>query len=249
MSEQKNIKMILQYDGTNYHGWQRQKSDVTVQSLIEEKLQIMTGKPVTLFASGRTDAGVHALHQVCNFISDTKIDPESIRRGLNSLLPHDVFILKSEYAGLDFHSRYSARSKSYEYRILNRKEKDVFLRNYAWQMGYKLDLPEIRECLALLVGRHDFSSFKSSGSSNVCPVREMFRAEVSDPDDHGIIRFFFEAEGFLRHMVRNIVGTLVDAGTGKISFSDFQEILRSRDRKKAGIKAPPQGLFLTMVDY
>ena len=249
MSEVKNIRLILQYEGTNFHGWQRQKDHVTVQELIEEKLQIMTGKPVTVHASGRTDSGVHALHQVCNFLTETGIPPESIRNGLNSLLPNDIFINKSEYVAPDFHSRYSAKSKSYEYRILNTKDIDIFLRRYVWHIKDDLDFPEMRKCLYCVVGRHDFTAFRSTGTSNINPVREIYRAELSDRKTDGTARFIFEAEGFLKHMVRNIVGTIVDAGRGKVTSSEFKEILESGDRKRAGYKAPSQGLFLTMVKY
>ncbi|MFC1839079.1 tRNA pseudouridine(38-40) synthase TruA [Thermodesulfobacteriota bacterium] len=245
----KNIKLVLQYDGKNYHGWQRQKNDITIQGLLEEKIEKMTGKPVTLYASGRTDAGVHALHQVCNFNSDTKIDPESLRNGLNSLLPDDIYIKEAEYVDSEFHSRYSAKRKSYEYRIWNMKERNIFLRDYTWHIAHDLDLQEIKRCLSMLVGKQDFSSFKSSGSGNINPVREMYKADLIDHNEEGMVCFFFEAEGFLRHMVRNIVGTVTDAGLGRITGNDFKEILRSGDRKKAGIKAPPQGLFLTMVKY
>ena len=245
----KNIKLVLQYDGKNYHGWQRQKNDVTIQSVLEEKIEKMTGKSVTLHASGRTDAGVHALHQVCNFESDTKIDPESLRNGLNSLLPTDIYIKESEYVDADFHSRYSARGKSYEYRIWNMKERNLFLRDYTWHIEQGLDSGKMKNCMSMLVGKHDFSSFKSTGSGNINPVREMFKADILDSNAKGVVRFYFEAEGFLRHMVRNIVGTVVDAGLGKISSNEFEYVLNSRDRKKAGIKAPPQGLFLTMVYY
>lgn len=245
----KNIKLVLQYDGKNYHGWQRQKNDITIQGLLEDNIEKMTGKPVTLYASGRTDAGVHALHQVCNFKSDTRIDPESLRNGLNSLLPDDIYIMETEYVDPDFHSRYSAKRKSYEYRVLNMKERNTFLRDYTWHIDQDLDLNEMGKCLVMLVGKRDFSSFKSSGSGNINPVREMYKADLIDHNEEGIICFFFEAEGFLRHMVRNIVGTVIDAGLGRITSEDFEEILRSLDRKKAGIKAPPQGLFLTMVKY
>ncbi len=249
MNEIKNIRLILQYEGTNFHGWQRQKDEVTIQELIEEKLGIMTGKPVTLHASGRTDSGVHALHQVCNFLTETSIPPESIKSGLNSLLPNDIYIKKSEYVAHDFHSRYSAKSKAYEYRILNSKEVDIFLRRYVWHIKDDLNFEEMRKCLACITGRHDFTSFRSSGTSNVNPVREIFRAELSDRKPDGTAHFSFEAEGFLKHMVRNIVGTVVDAGKGKITSDEFREILELKDRKKAGYKAPPQGLFLTMVNY
>ena len=249
MSEIRNIRLILQYEGTNYHGWQRQKDDVTIQALIEDKLKTMTGKPVTVHASGRTDSGVHALHQVCNFFSDTRIVPESIKNGLNSLLPNDIYIKNAEYVDDEFHSRYSAKSKSYEYRILNRKDLDIFSSRYVWHIKDDLDFPEMRKCLSFITGRHDFRAFRSTGTSNINPVREMMRADLTDRSETGTALFVFEAEGFLKHMVRNIVGTIIDVGKGKITSDEFNLILESKDRKRAGFKAPPQGLFLTMVSY
>jgi len=248
MEKRKNIRLILEYDGSRYHGWQRQIGVPTLQEIIEERIHMMIREPVKLIASGRTDAGVHALNQVCNFITETKIDPISIERGLNGLLPDDILIKQAEYVPLDFHSMYSARSKTYEYRILNRKEPDVFLRFYTWHIIRDLDLGEMRKCVSFLCGKHDFSSFRSSGSGNINPGREMIRAELHGPDK-GVLRFVFESDGFLRHMVRNIVGTVVEVGQGKMGFNEFVEIFQSKDRRKAGIKAPPQGLFLTKVQY
>ncbi len=249
MNEIKNIRLTLQYEGTNYHGWQRQKDEITIQSLIEDKLSIMTGKPVTVHASGRTDSGVHALYQVCNFFSETGITPESIKNGLNSLLPNDIYVKKSEYAEPDFHSRYSAKSKSYEYRILNSRDIDIFSSRYVWHIKEDLNFQEMRKCLPFIIGKHDFTTFRSTGTSNVNPVREMLRAELSELNEAGTATFYFEAEGFLKHMVRNIVGTIIDVGKGRKTSHDFMEILESKDRKRAGLKAPPQGLFLTMVTY
>ena len=248
MEGPKNIRLILEYDGSRYHGWQRQKGVPTIQEIIEDRLQVMIGEPVKLMSSGRTDAGVHALNQVCNFMTITKIDPGSIQRGINSLLPDDILIRQAEYVPLDFHSRYSARSKTYEYRILNRREPDVFLRSYTWHIPWKMDLGEMGKCMSLILGRHDFSSFRSSGSGNRDPVREMIRAELQGPYE-GILGLFFEADGFLRHMVRNIVGTVVGVGRGKSGVNEFTAIFQSKDRCMAGIKAPPQGLFLKMVRY
>ena len=248
MGEKKNIKLVLEYDGSCYHGWQRQKDMPTIQGIIEDKIQTMTGEPVNLISSGRTDAGVHALAQVCHFICKTNIDPKSIQRGLNSLLPDDIFINQAEYVPLDFHSRYSVKSKTYEYRVLNRGDPHVFLRCYTWHIGRNLDLGKMKKCIEPLRGKHDFSSFRSSGSGNTNPVREMMRAELVGPHE-GILRLVFEADGFLRHMVRNIVGTLAEVGQGKVGFNEFVEIFQSRDRRRAGIKAPPQGLFLKNVQY
>lgn len=248
MEGRRNIKLILEYDGTRYHGWQRQKNEDTIQSVLEDRLCRMTKEPVRVIGSGRTDAGVHARHQVCNFFTHSGMAPVSIKRGLNSLLPPDIYIRDVEQVSLDFHSRYSVKTKSYEYRIWNMEEPDTFLRNFTWHIRDVLDLEEMRRCLALLIGRHDFSSFRSSGSRNENPARIMTKSELHGPE-YGILRFLFEAEGFLRHMVRNIIGTLVEVGRGKINREQFQEIFLARDRRRAGIKAPPQGLFLTMVKY
>jgi len=249
MDEKKNIRLTIEYDGTGRHGWQRQKNGVTIQEVLEENLKVILGETVILIGSGRTDAGVHALQQVCNFITVSDIAPEALRRGMNSLLRDgDIFILKAEYVPAEFHSRYSVKSKTYEYRVWNRKEKNIFLRHFTWHVREILEIEKMKECLSLLLGRHDFSSFKSSGSKNKDPVREMIRADVFS-NEEGLVTFVFEADGFLRHMVRNIVGTVIDVGKGRTGVNEFAEILSSLDRKKAGIKAPPQGLFLTMVKY
>ncbi len=241
--------MVLQYDGTRYHGWQWQKNALTIQAVVEEKIQVITGERVKVIASGRTDAGVHAFHQVCHFFTTSDIDPESMRRGLNSLLPEDIFVRHAEPVALEFHARYSVKSKTYEYRILNRKEPDVFLRHYTWHVPRKLDLAGMKACVSLLKGCHDFSSFMSSGSENLNPVREMIRSELHGSTGEGLSRFIFEADGFLRHMVRNIVGTVIEVGSGSSTPDRFLQIFEAKDRKRAGIKAPPQGLFLTMVRY
>ena len=248
MDEERNIRLVVAYDGRDYHGWQRQKGESTLQGVLEEGILRMTGVPARLIASGRTDAGVHALHQVCHFKTRSLLDPEAIRRGLNALTPTDIYIEETAYVPLDFHARYSALSKTYEYRLLNRKDPDPFLRFYTWHIPAKLDVAAIQTSLPLLIGRHDFSSFRSSGSGNINPVRRMIRAEFRDAGE-GLLRFVFEADGFLRHMVRNMVGTLIDVGMGKIGRDEFLKIFLAEDRRLAGIKAPPQGLFLTMVKY
>jgi tRNA pseudouridine38-40 synthase len=244
----KNIKLILGYDGTCYHGWQRQKNGVSIQAVVEEKIQVMVGEPVKLIASGRTDAGVHAVSQVCNFITGSNIGAEAIKKGLNSLLPNDIHVKEAETVPLEFHARYNAKSKIYEYRVLNREEPDVFRRNYLWHIRMLMDTEEMAKCLSLLKGRHDFSSFRSSGSGNIDPVRTVMGAELYGPED-GLLRFVLEADGFLRHMARNIMGTLVEVGLGKTNFGRFIEILESKDRRLAGLKAPAQGLFLIEVRY
>ena len=246
--DNKNIKLILAYDGGCYHGWQRQRNKLTIQGIIEEKIQMMVEEPIKLIASGRTDAGVHAFNQVCNFFTTSKIGPEAIKKGLNSLLPDDIFVKDAEYVPLEFHARYSVRSKIYEYRILNREDPDVFLRNYLWHIRMSLNTEKMLKCLPFLVGRHDFSSFRSSGSGNTNAVRSTMKVELHGHED-GHLRFVIEADGFLRHMVRNIVGTVIEVGLSKISIDRFREILESRDRRLAGKMAPPQGLYLMEVRY
>jgi tRNA pseudouridine38-40 synthase len=244
----KNTRLSLAYDGSRYHGWQRQNNALTIQEIIEEKIEMMVCEPIKLIASGRTDAGVHAVNQVCNFKTRSNLDPGTIKKGLNGLLPDDIFVRDVAYVPFEFHSRYSAKSKVYEYRILNEEDPDVFRRNYLWYIKTPLDLKVMAKCLAHLLGRHDFSSFRSTGSGNMDPVRSILRAELHGTEK-GLLRVVIEADGFLRHMVRNIVGTVVEAGLGRISFSGFEKILESRNRRSAGIKAPPQGLFLMDVQY
>lgn len=246
--DEKNVKLKLAYDGTGYHGWQRQKNGLTVQELLEEKISTMINGPVTVHGSGRTDAGVHALGQVCNFKHRTRLEPGHFKNGLNSMLPCDIFVLEASSAPESFHSRYSAKAKTYEYRILNTPEPDIFLRRYVWHVPCRLDPEAVRDCLAVLEGRRDFSSFQSAGSFTRDPVRNLYRAEVTT-DLEGLLRVVLEADGFLRHMVRNIVGTVINAVRGGMGPGDIVKILEARDRTAAGVKAPAGGLFLVEVSY
>ena len=248
MTATRNIRLDLQYDGTRYHGWQRQKTDPTIQAVLEERIQVMTGESVTVHGSGRTDAGVHALHQVCHFTTRSGIDAASMKKGLNALLPDDIHIKDAREVSPDFHARYGARSKTYEYRILNREEPDIFRLPFVWHIRDPLNTSAMRQCLSLLTGEHDFSSFMSTGSKTRSPIRTMLKAELLEPES-GLLLFRFEANGFLRHMVRNIMGSLVDVGRGKIGPREFEEIFGTGDRTLAGIKAPAQGLFLIEVTY
>ena len=244
----RNIRLVVAYDGTRYHGWQRQKNGLTIQAVIEERLQLITQSPVKLLASGRTDAGVHALNQVCNFKTPSQIPIDTLKRGLNALLPPDIFVKEAAVVPLEFHSRYGAKSKIYEYRILNRQNPDIFCRNVLWHIRFPLDVETMSECLSIIEGTHDFSAFKSSGSANTDPIRTLL-SNCIESDEDGVLRIIVEGDGFLRHMVRNIVGTLVEAGTGRMDLKRFGEVLESGDRQMAGTKAPPQGLFLVAVMY
>lgn len=243
------FKLTIEYDGTAYHGWQRQNDAPTIQKTIEAAVETMTGKRVTLIAAGRTDAGVHALGQVAHFVVDTKLTSDIFQKGLNSLLPTDIVIKDCASVHESFHSRYDALSKVYDYCILNRLLPAALFRQYAWHIKRKLDVEAMRMAMACLKGRHDFSAFEASGSPRSHAVRTVMDLNLTARDKEGYLVFTIEADGFLRHMARNIVGTLTDVGTGKISPEEFQNILMSKDRRRAGITAPAHGLVLRQVKY
>jgi tRNA pseudouridine38-40 synthase len=244
----RTIKLTIEYDGTHYQGWQVQPKGRTVQGVIEEKLALLTREKIHLIGSGRTDAGAHAFGQVAHFKTQSKMDTLSIQKALNSLLPPDIVIQKVEEVEEGFHARKKSRGKVYEYRILNRPLRSAFHRGYAWHLPQKLDFEEMKEASRWLIGEHDFSSFRSVGSPTRTAVRKVIRAEWRRSRE-GLIRFEIEANGFLKQMVRAIVGTLVEVGKGRIDSEEFRRILNSKDRKKAGPTAPAQGLFLKEVKY
>jgi tRNA pseudouridine38-40 synthase len=244
----RNIKLLIEYDGTNYLGWQVQPNGPTIQGILEEKLGLLTGKPIQLFGSGRTDSGVHALGQVAHFKTESRMDLRSMQRALNSLLPRDMVIQKIEEVEEGFHARKHSKSKIYEYRILNRNIRSAFHRGYVWHIPQELNLTEIKKATKILIGEHDFSAFRTVGSPTRTTVRRVIRAEWKRGRE-GFIRFEIEANGFLKQMVRSIIGTLVEVGRGKISAEEFRRILQSKDRKKAGPTAPAHGLFLKEVKY
>ncbi len=244
----RNIKLVIEYDGTNYHGWQAQPDVLTVQQVIEEKIEVMTRQRAPLIGSGRTDSGVHALGQVANFRTAANIPVEGFLKGLNSLLPSDIAIQSAEEVDLQFHAQYGAKRKTYRYVILRRESPSALFRHYSWRVRGPLDLPAMEEATSCLLGRQDFTSFQGAEADTEDPVREVFRAGWS-AGEPGFLHFTIEAGGFLKHMVRNIVGTLVEVGKGRISPERFQQILTVRDRRQAGVTAPPQGLFLVEVRY
>jgi tRNA pseudouridine38-40 synthase len=244
----RNIRLLIEYDGTNYQGWQVQAEGPTVQGMIEEKLARITGETIQLVGSGRTDSGVHAFGQVANFKTRSQLGVDSIQKALNSLLPPDIVIQRAEEVEEGFHARRDSKSKLYEYRILNRSFRSAFRHEYAWHISQKLDLEEMSKATQILIGEHDFSSFRSVGSPTRTATRSVIRAEWKQGRE-GLIRFEIEANGFLKQMVRALVGTLVEVGRGKIDSQEFQKILESKDRKMAGPTAPAHGLFLKEVKY
>jgi tRNA pseudouridine38-40 synthase len=244
-----NFRLIIEYDGTAYHGWQRQRDTPTIQGTIEAALNAMTGQSVTLIGSGRTDAGAHATGQVGNFRAETRLTSGELLNGLNSLLPPDVAIRDCALVDEAFHSRYDARSKVYDYRILNRPIPAAICRQYAWHIKKPLNLKNMTTAMLCLKGQHDFSAFRAAGSSEWDAVRMVMDVALKDRDADGYMVFSIEASGFLRRMVRNIVGTLADVGLEKMSPAAFEQILMSKDRKRAGATAPAHGLFLREVKY
>lgn len=244
----RNICLIVSYDGTDYHGFQRQTPPIiTIQNVLEEKIARVFGDAVELAAAGRTDAGVHASGQVVNFFTDGTIPVERVPRAVNSLLPHDIVVRRAFEADRDFSALHSAREKTYRYRILSGETPDPFLCRYSWHIRQPLDRVAIKKALEKLLGKHDFSSFRATGGAPISPVRTMTRAELLE-DGRNIV-FTFAADGFLYHMVRNIVGTLVDVGRGVYSLEEFSTIFSAKDRQQASATAPAAGLCLIRVDY
>jgi tRNA pseudouridine38-40 synthase len=244
----KNFKITIEYDGTSYHGWQRQKTDRTLQEEIEKAVLTITGQQVSLTGSGRTDAGVHAYAQVANFKCETNLGPQDLFRGLNSLTADDIVIKGCEEVDASFHARYDVKSKIYVYKVKNRPDPAAIGRQYAWHIRKDLNLDAMRAASAHLIGSHDFKAFEGAGSPRAHTTRSVFKARLVEAPD-GYLAFEIESDGFLRFMVRNIVGTLVDVGLGKISPADFKAILESKDRDQAGATAPAHGLFLKNVNY
>ena len=242
------FKLVVEYDGTGFHGWQRQKNDRTVQETIEAALTLMTGEPVVLVGSGRTDAGVHAMAQAAGFTTRSRLTATAIVNGLNSLLPDDVVIRECVCMPSTFHARFHVRSKHYRYHIRNHRLPAAIGRQFAWHIRKPLDRSAMAQAAEWLVGTHDFQAFEGAGSPRAHTVRTVLRSTVQGTDD-GHLTYDVEADGFLRFMVRNIVGTLVEVGLGKRAPDDMQRILKSRDRSCAGATAPPQGLFLVDVSY
>ncbi|MBF0378149.1 MAG: tRNA pseudouridine(38-40) synthase TruA [Desulfamplus sp.] len=275
-----NFKIIVEYDGTHFDGWQVQKSGITVQGELEKALSMILNQPIKVIGSGRTDAGVHAIGQVANFhatVDNAKLDiiSKNILKGVNSIIKTPIAIRSCNTVDHDFHARYSATSKEYHYHILNSYLPSALGRDYVWHVKQNLDLDKINSCCDMLIGEHDFKSFEASGSPRVHTIRTIYSAnmeylniknlktdslinsipkialsgEDADSSFKQNILFKIVGSGFLRFMVRNIVGTLVMVGLSKITPEDFRKILNSKNRTLAGATAPARGLFLMRVNY
>jgi tRNA pseudouridine38-40 synthase len=243
-----HFKITVEYDGSSYCGWQRQKTDPTIQASLENALLQITGKTVVVSGSGRTDAGVHALGQVASFRADTRLDAPTLQRAMNSLLPPDIAIRSCKLVSDAFHARFSAKSKVYRYRIANRAVRTPIGRQYTWHVKAILDTGAMAHAVTWLIGTHDFGAFEGAGSPRRTRIRTVSRADLSKSQNQEVT-FEIEADGFLRFMVRNIVGTLVAVGRKKITPAQFKQILDSKDRRNAGPTAPPHGLVLVAVRY
>jgi tRNA pseudouridine38-40 synthase len=244
----RTIRLMLEYDGSGYHGWQRQRNALTIQEVVETCLGRLVGREVRLHGSGRTDAGVHALGQVAHFRTESKLPLPAFREGLNSLLPRDIAILQAEEAPAGFHARFGAKAKTYEYRILNRTVRSPLHLRHCWHLGLALELDRMREATWFIMGEHDFAGFQSSGSAVKTTTRTVLAATWEErPGDW--IYFRITAGGFLRGMVRALVGTLVEVGRGKRQPEDMARLLARADRRLAGPAAPAAGLYLVEVVY
>lgn len=253
----RNLRLIIEYDGTNYAGWQIQKSPQpkTIQETIEKALQKILQEKVKVIGSGRTDAGVHALAQAANFKTKSKLPPANIQKALNSLLPEDISIKAISEVKEDFHSCYSAKSKTYRYVILNSSVKSAFLNKWTLRVPYKLNMRLMRQEARALSGRHDFRSFCASGSTAKTTTRTIQNIAIKTIRYpllcicYPLIIIDIEADGFLYNMARNIAGTLVELARGRYKGESIKKILRAKDRKLAGPTAPARGLFLVKVQY
>ncbi len=242
-----NFKLTLEYDGAKYHGWQLQKNAITLQGTLEAVLARLFGEPIRVRVAGRTDTGVHALGQVVSFKSEKVIELYRLQRALNALLPSDIVVRQVEPVPDTFNPRGDARSRTYRYQIWNRPWPSAIWAHYSWHVSFPLDTDAMNQSAALLVGDHDFSSFQGADWVEHNPHRTVLRSAVGH--DGEFLVYDVEARSFLRHMVRNIVGTLVDVGRGAFGVEEFAEIFAARDRSRAGLNAPPQGLFLVAVQY
>lgn len=243
----RKLKIIVEYEGTAYQGWQVQPAGPTIQGWLQNTLTRITGEKAAVVGSGRTDSGVHAEAQVAHFRTASKMTPRQFLMAFNSLLPRDIVVTRVEEPETDFHAQMSATGKIYRYTVLNRAHPSALHFRRSTFMQYPLDVEAMSRAGAALVGEHDFSAFRAGNCEAKSPVRKIFRVDILREGE--FIKMYFEGNGFLKHMVRNLVGTLLLVGRGKMPPEEVERILASRDRRHAGPTAPPQGLTLVKVFY
>ncbi|MBF0139023.1 MAG: tRNA pseudouridine(38-40) synthase TruA [Magnetococcales bacterium] len=240
-------RLLLEYDGSHFSGWQRQPDQATVQGVLEQQLLPLCGHPVLVVGAGRTDAGVHALGQVAHFDTPHPRDPQVFVRALNATTPEQVTVLKCQEVTDDFHARFSARYREYHYRLHLRPTPSAIQRHRSWHIGRPLDINAMLQAGHSLLGIHDFSAFRAASCQAKSPIRNLYRLEISRHNDE--LTMIFGANGFLHHQVRNMVGSLLQTGTGRWSAQQFHQVFASRNRNLAAATAPPWGLYLTRVAY
>lgn len=241
----KNIKLTLQFDGTNYHGWQIQKNGITVQEVMEKAVSDTVGSPTHVIGCGRTDAGVHARGFVCNFKADTNIPGDKFLYALNTRLPKDILCINSREVSEGFHSKASSIKKTYSYYVTDACFPDIF--SHSWHYPHKLDTAQMKRAAEAFLGTHDFVGFAASGFTVKTTVRTIYAIEIER--ENSMVRIDVTGNGFLYNMVRIIAGTLCFVGSGKIKACDMADIIASCDRRRAGMTAPADGLFLSEVYY
>ena len=242
-------KITIEYDGTKYCGWQRQPGQATVESVITEALKTAFSQDIEIFGSGRTDAGVHAVGQIAHFDCNKKLNGFEMMMAINHNIDYNenIAIIDCHEVSENFHSRFDAKMRFYEYKIINRKARLVLEKNRAWHIPNKLDLEKIQEASKYFIGTHDFSSFKDSECQTKNPIRTIKDIKITKNND--LILFQISAKSFLHHMVRNIVGTLYLIGKNKLEVEDISKILAAKNRTKSGPNAPACGLYFTKVEY
>ena len=243
----RNHKITLMYNGARYGGWQIQKNATTIQGEVEKAFSTILRQPVAMVGASRTDAGVHALNYVANAFFDTDYDMDRVLSGVNAVLPEDIRVKTIEPVSEEFHARYCAKSKTYIYQIDTSCYGDVFKKPYVWRFKYPLDIESMMKCPSYFVGLHDFSAFMSKGGQAKTFEREIYDCSLKQDGDTLIMQI--RGNGFLYNMVRIIAGTMVSVGRGFISPDDLPEIILSKERKRAGITAPPEGLMLYEIEY
>ncbi|MFQ5687383.1 MAG: tRNA pseudouridine(38-40) synthase TruA [Candidatus Scalindua sp.] len=241
-----NIKLVIEYDGTNYDGWQQQKSGKTIYQALNKAIVKVVNEEIKLHGSGRTDAGTHAIGQVANFKTQSNIPLFNLVQAINYYLPKDIVVKSAKKVPEKFHSRYSAKSKVYRYTIFNSKTRSAIGRNYCHYYATALDIEKMQKASKTLIGKHDFSTFKSK-SDVICSIRTIKKLEIRRKGEY--LFFTIEADGFLYKMVRAIVGTLLEVGRGKMTIGKFRETVKSGIRSKAGNTVPANGLCLLRVKY